>query len=242
MRDRRTDRPGNWRLGFIGVAVLVCSLCLNCAAHRPPKCRPQLGRLGFLQELLFPQGTARTSEFDDYTDGSYHVEKVDLLDGVRALRATEPIRGLLVYGPVGPLWAYHVLLFVSEKDQVRLNTLAFPHARITGKATRVLSAAQYEQAFARLSSRTFMLQGVPSFDTLRGERTADMPLEWEYSLLMADWSDGTERLWHSAGDESSLSLEELTSLTSDLNELLAESTTTYTTSLPEGHATNICPD
>jgi len=223
--------------------LLVASVaCLSCAAHPFPQCRPQLGRTGFLQELLFAQGTARTPEFDDYTQGSYHVEKTDLLEGVRAIREKEHVLGFIVYGPVGPLWAYHVLLFVAENDGVRLNTLVFPHARITSKATRVLSQKAYDEALSRLSSRPAMIMGVPTFETVRGERISELPLEWHYSLLMADWSTGTERLWHSAGDERTLSEEELVALTSDLNELLKDGTTTYTTSLPDGYDSSICPD
>jgi len=230
------------RVTLVGELLAVLLVCMNCSAHRPPSCRPQLARTGFLQELLFPQGTARTPDFDDYTDGSYHVEKVDLLEGVRAIREHEHIAGVIVYGPVGPLWAYNVLLFVAEGDEIRLNTVAFPHARITGKTTRVLSRAQYEEALTKLSASQAVIMGVPSFETLRGRRTADLPLEWHYSLLMADWSTGAERLWHSAGDDRTLSGDEIASLTSGLNELLKDSTTTYTTSLPEGYDTNICPD
>ncbi len=167
---------------------------------------------------------------------------MNLLEGVRELRTDEPVRGLIVYGPEGLFWAYHVFLFVAEKDQVRLNTLVFPHARITGKATRVLSPGEYEEALGKLASRPFVIPGAPSFETLRGERNANLSLEWHYGLLIADWSRGTERLWHSVGDERTLSMDELTSLASDLNELLSDGTTTYTTDLPEGYETSICPN
>ena len=230
----------SWRL--TGALVAVIFISLSCSARRPPHCRSRLDRTGFLQELLFPQGPARTPDFDDYTEGSYHVDKLELLEGIRSIRTREHIEGLIVYGPVGMLWSYHVLLFVAEKDGIRLNSLVFPHARITGKATRVLTSAQFEESMAKLTSNHAMVMGVPSLETLRRERVADTSLEWQYSLLLAVWPNGAERLWHSAGDEFTLPEDELTGLTSVLNELLENSTVTYTTSLPIGHRTNICPD
>lgn len=236
------SRAGSWTFWQLSGAVLGLLICLGCSAHRSQLCQPELGRTGFLQELLFPQGTARTPQFDDYTEGSYHVEKMDLLEGVRALRSQESVQGLVVYGPEGPIWTYYVFLFVAEDDQVRVNTLVFPHARITDKATRLLSPEEYRAAQANLTSRRSMISGEPSFETLRGERIADLSLDWHYSLLVADWSTGEERLWHSAGDETTLSVDERRSLTSVLNELLGEGTTTYSTTLPEGYETSICPD
>lgn len=225
-----------------GGAIAVLLACLGCASHRPQLCVPDLGRNGFLQELLFPQGTARTPLFDDYTEGSYHVEKMDLLAGVRALRPREPVQGLVVFGPAGPLWAYYVFLFVSEGDQIRLNTLEFPHARITGKSTRLLSPTQYQEALGRLTSRQCMTPGAPSFNRVRGERIADLSLDWHYSLLVADWSGPSERIWHCVGSQRTLSANELEAVTSGLDELLAEGTTTYSTSLPEGYETSICSE
>jgi len=192
--------------------------------------------------MLFPQGTARTPLFDDYTEGSYHVDKLDLLEGVRALRPRAPVQGLVVFGPAGPIWSYYVFLFVSENGQVRLNAIEFPHARITEKSTRPLSPGEYREALARLTARQCMTPGEPSFLTVRGERIADLSLDWHYSLLVADWSDGNERLWHCVGSQRTLSSSELESLTFGLDDLLADGTTTYSTSLPEGHESFLCPE
>ncbi len=38
-------------------------------------------RRGFFHELLFAAATSRTPRFDDYTRGSYHVNKLDLARG-----------------------------------------------------------------------------------------------------------------------------------------------------------------
>lgn len=62
------------------------------------------------------------------------------------------------------------------------------------------------------------------------------------SLLVADRSDGSERIWHCVGSQRTLSANELEAVTSGLDELLAEGTTTYSTSLPEGYETSICPE
>jgi hypothetical protein len=225
---------------FGAIALLLA--CFGCASSREQICVPQLGRTGFLQELLFPQGTVRTPLFDDYTEGSYHVDKLDLLEGVRALRPREPVQGLVVFGPAGPIWSYYVFLFVSENDQVRLNAIEFSHARITEKSTRRLSPGEYREALARLTARQCVTAGGPSFLSVRGQRISDLSLDWHYILLVADWSDGSERLWHCRGSQRTLSSSELEVLSSGLDDLLAESTTTYSTSLPEGYEAFICPE
>ena len=43
----------------------------------------RLDRAGFVQELVFAYATPRTGRFDDYTRGSYHVNKLDLVQGIR---------------------------------------------------------------------------------------------------------------------------------------------------------------
>ena len=64
-------------------------------------------RAAFLDEVLVAEPSLSTSLFDDYTRGSYHVRKGDLVQGLRE-RATEcgvRLRAVVVFGPVGPLWA-----------------------------------------------------------------------------------------------------------------------------------------
>jgi hypothetical protein len=171
-----------------------------------PKQIWNLSREGFIQELVYARATPRTPQFDDYTPGSYHVEKIDLLDGVRTRRAatTPQIKGLLVVGPVGPLWAYYVTLFTEEKEGVRATDVNFPHARITFKRTKLLSGKEYKKFLDSLTRSRSLIEGMPSFDTIRRSRNVDLPLEWHYEVLLGDWSSGKERVFHSVIAESEL--------------------------------------
>jgi hypothetical protein len=222
------------------VLLIIFFLLLSDGIRAQDTCKPQLGRIGFIQELLFPQGTARTHQFDDYTEDSYHVDKLDLLEGVRSIRSDEHVAGLIVLGPFGGLWTYQGFLFVAEKNGIRLNFLIFPHARITHKATRLISQEEYKKAIVTLSTNKIMIKGMPSYKTMRGG-VEGMDLEWNYSLLFADWSTGTERIWHSKGDRLEHPEQGLEPLVSALDRLRENSTTTYETTLPEKYETIICP-
>jgi len=212
-------------------------------AEDPRECRPDLSRHGFLQEMLFPQGTTRTPHFDDYTEGSYHVDKLDLLDGVRELAAgEESIVGFHVFGPYGPLWAYHVVLVLKTEDGLRVNWLNFPHARITSKGTWSLSWDQYREYLVAMEAETVIAAGLPSFESICGERNPDLPIDWHYSLLTADWSGESERVWHAVGDDQSLAREDMDRIVRIRNLLAGDQVTTYTTYLPDGYDAYICPD
>lgn len=131
---------------------------------------------------------------------------LDLLDGVRIRKAksTPEIQGLLVVGPVGPLWAYYVTLFVEGKEGVRAIDVTFPHARLTFKQTRLFSRREYRRLMEKLRSSGALLEGMPSFDTIRRPRNPKLSLEWHYEVLLTDWSSGKERIFHSAVPESDL--------------------------------------
>ena len=103
-------------------------------------------REGFLREALDAAPTARTPRFNDYAPGSYHAEKLDLAVGLpaEARRLGRPLQGLVVLGPVGPLWAYYVVTLAGEGEAVRVNSLVMPHARITGKATGLVARREAE--------------------------------------------------------------------------------------------------
>jgi len=208
-----------------------------------PTCTPNLSREGILQELLFAQGTARTPKFDDYTEDSYHVDKLDLLEGVRRLRGRdEAVVGLIVYGPTGPLWAYHVMLIVEEEEDLRANWVYFPHARITGKGTRPITREEYLAAVQRIASDPHMVAGLPTSETVGDDRAGTPSLESTHALLVADFSTELERVWHAAGDWLDLSADRMKALTSVLDSVLEASTITYTTALEDGHETSLCED
>ncbi len=105
---------------------------------------------------------ARTHLYDDYAEGSYHANKLDLARGLPAEgeRCGVRMRGLLLFGPVGPLWTFHIIAFIDEGDQVRVNSLVMPHARITGKGSTSAAGA------AIGARRTYRRRGgvIPSAD------------------------------------------------------------------------------
>jgi hypothetical protein len=109
-----------------------------------PSCRPRdsfPSRQGFLDEVLFSEPTARTPRFDDYTPDSYHIEKQDLVAGLiqQSDACSLKLRAILIVGPLGMLWAYRVATFVDEGNQLRVNIVTIPHARITEKRTASIS-------------------------------------------------------------------------------------------------------
>lgn len=151
-------------------------------------------REGFFREVLFAGPTPRTPRFDDYTEGSYHAAKVDLARGLaaEAARCGLDLQLLLVLGPVGPLWAYHVMPFIADGDSVRVNTLVMPHARITGKATGRRGRAQVEQLLAKLTASPLLMRGLPA-----GADTAtDLGSEFGWELLLTRYEAGEARHWH----------------------------------------------
>jgi hypothetical protein len=229
------------------LAILVVLAGCSTSGLEPGdvhECQYILSRTGFLQELLFARGTPRTPAFDDYTPGSYHVEKMDLLEGVRELRSQEEaIVGVAVYGPFGPIWAYNVVLFMEEEEgKLRANWVHFPHARITQKATRELTNTEYRQLLLDLAASSVIAEGNPTFETLRDTARPDLGLESSFAFLIADWSQGSERVWHSVGDWMTLSAEELEEISSPFAAIFETSTTTYSTSLPDGYDTEMCPE
>ncbi|HPQ39935.1 MAG TPA: hypothetical protein PLV45_06130 [bacterium] len=228
---------------FIGFFLLISGCAKHCIDDvDSTSCCYNLSRDGFLQELLFIQGTTRTPEFDDYTPGSYHVEKLDLLAGVMQLREKdEPVTGALILGPLGPLWAYNAVLFVERDRRIHANWLHFPHARITYKGTRRLTRNEYIDFLDAITRSPVVSEGIPGFETLRCERNPDLPLEWHYDLLIADWSTGTMRTWHTVADQMEFTPDEVDSYVNALIALMEDDTATYSTDLPDGYETWICP-
>ena len=119
------------------IAILATSLVLGCRSAAAISVSPGLDISfhGFAEEALFGRGTARTHLFDDYTEGSYHVDPPEV---ARDLFKVAPEYGLalaavVVIGPTEILWTYDVVSIVQMPGCSRVNWLRMPHARITQK-------------------------------------------------------------------------------------------------------------
>lgn len=148
-------------------------------------------REGFFHEVLFAAPSPRTPRFDDYTPGSYHVNKWDLAQGLPAHAGLCGVRlkALLVVGPAGGLWTYHVAALIDEGPTVRINSLVMPHARITGKSTGAMSAEQAASLLQAIKEASSIQAGVPSEkDTTRAD--------FSYRLLLATYDQGKAEYSH----------------------------------------------
>jgi hypothetical protein len=145
------------------------------------KNQPKPDRETFLAELLDPEYTPATRLFDDYTEGSYHVNKVEVLSEIQkyAGKQNRKLIGFLAIGPYGPLWAYDLIAFFEEVDGVRANRLIMAHARITYKATAILTMKEYADMMNSLRST-----GV--FQSNKSTENSDS----HYTVLIADRSAG----------------------------------------------------
>jgi len=155
----------------------------------------KLDRAGFVQELVFAHATPRTLRFDDYTEGSYHVRKADVVEGVRERRRNNPsILAVIVTGPIGPMWAYKVDLFMSQGDFVRVNTVWMPHARITFKSTSLITRDLFDETFAFIRQSEAIVSGYPTAPSVRSPQTGnrETDIEWSFDLLAVKWVDDYE--------------------------------------------------
>ena len=177
-------------------------------------------REAFFEEVLFPQGTARTPRFDDYTPGSYHVDPDDVLKGMPEAAAGQcrKLVGLLVLGPLGPLWQYRVIAFLERADRVQVNQVVMPHARISYKSSGHLSLVEYQDLIGRLSAHPLVRTGEPT-----GRRT---------NVLLADWSSGTVKEYRGLIQEFGGDRQATEGFLEPINQVLKLLTTTYS-HLPE---------
>lgn len=182
-----------------------------------------LSRRAFIEEMIYPQGTSRTPKFDDYTPGSYHVGKLDLVDGIIDANKSSPrVDAVLVLGPSGPLWQYNVITVVSgdsSSNTVRINSLVFPHARITYKSTRTTTRDFYVKSIAGIMSNVALRE--PTED----DRKEDG--EWKNAVVMATFGENTKIrvLANSAIEERQ---KEARQLYDEINQLLGEGEATIT--------------
>lgn len=138
------------RLAFVFLAISA----ITCVSESTTSAAdPKPDRAAFLGEVLDAKPTSVTSKFDDYTRGSYHIDKIDLLMGLigEAARRKLVLHAVLVSGPMpDPLWTYYVTVFLKDGDQVRVNHLVMPHARITAKSTGLISTDDFQKALSAL--------------------------------------------------------------------------------------------
>lgn len=100
----------------------------------------------FINEIFDAAPTDKTADFRDRPDG-YSIEKAKLQKALLAFAEKQGLnlRAFLICGPTGEGWAYQVSVFWEEGKQIRMNTVYFPHARITHKSTGRISVDQFEK-------------------------------------------------------------------------------------------------
>ena len=151
-------------------------------------------RNAFFHEVLSAEPTRRTARFDDYTRDSYHIDKLDLARGLPdAARACgKKVTALIVVGPLGPLWSFHVATVIEEGSQVRVNSLVMPHARITGKGTGLAPAQEIADKLEALTSAPLVQPGVPPPD-----KRGDLP----HTFLLARYDQDQPRYFYAVFNE-----------------------------------------
>jgi hypothetical protein len=172
---------GSPRLALLLLLLLSAAGMPNLSVEEPGPTRA-----AFLREVLDARPTPVTPRFDDYTPGSYHVDKQDLLSGLadEADQRKVPLRCLLVTGPDGILWAYSVTVFFQEGGNVRVNSLVMPHARITYKSTRLITAARYGKWLAGLLKLDSIRDTPPA--NARQDKDGELN-DSGYTVLLAAW-------------------------------------------------------
>lgn len=105
-------------------------------------------RADFIREVFDSRPTSVTPKFHDAPKG-YHIVKENLVKGLieEAKKRKIDLRSIVIAGPMplDPLWTYHIVVFIREKDRIRINSLVFPHARITYKSTGLVTTERYEK-------------------------------------------------------------------------------------------------
>jgi hypothetical protein len=179
-------------------------------------------RDAFFREILTARPSEITPLFDDYTHGSYHVDKLDVADGLPAAAAAcgLKLRGLLLVGPAGMLWSYHVAALIEEGDAIRVNSLVMPHARITGKGTGVIEMSEATTLLHDIERQSLVRPGRPVI-----QKRADGP-DFSYRLLLVIYDHREPSYFHADFNEFQESAA-LSDLLARVNALLGKTTSTY---------------
>jgi hypothetical protein len=199
------------------IAAMILAPCVIAAPDRAQ----------FIRECLDATATRETPKFDDYTHGSYHVDKLDLIEGLEAATRSQPgrLRAVIIVGPTGPLWTYYVLVALSEGDGIRLNSIVMPHARITGKGTRTFTKTEFDQLFNKVAASKLLHEGEPPTDKTSGSLARD----FAYDCIVVSWSDGRRliRFAKLENSDDNTSAKDAEALSADVNALLKGDKTTY---------------
>lgn len=209
------------------VAVLGLVACRSLGPVSEESCGYDLSREAFVDELRFPEATPRTSRFDDYTPGSYHVDPVDLMEA-ESDGPSRPV-GLFVAGPYGTLWSYEVALVgLDAEGGLRATALVMAHARIAYKAAKWIDPSDFA-AFRSSIGAIGLEEGPPSSGDDSG-------------FLAVFWDDGgAKRVFHATGSWYAEAIPENLSRVSELvDDLIQGATTTYATDLPEPRSIYLC--
>lgn len=191
--DQESDMPArvlSTKSLYIALVGLAASLILSsCGLLRRdvPVSLDELTREGFIKEMVIAKKTPATKYFTDYYDPpSYHVSKLDLVNGVQALSdsLTASVLALIVVGPAGPLWSYDVITVIDSNasdGSLALNFLRFSHARITWKATRLAARYEYTSFLEKARANPLLRRPTAQDSTEEGE--------WQSIFLIATFGD-----------------------------------------------------
>jgi hypothetical protein len=204
------------------VSLLCAFLLLLSPVFAVQDLKPS--RDNFFREVLYAKATSVTPLFDDYTEGSYHVDKLDVLKGLPEMAQKEglKLRGLVVVGPAGPLWAYYVVAFLNDGEMIRVNSLTMPHARITYKSTGIITQKRYDELLNGLLKTNVLATELPP----KGKCDTCPYPEWHYEVLAADWSNGKSNVYYGSLDEPKVGAN-TDSFEKQINNVLSASKKTY---------------
>jgi len=178
--------------------LLGCgSMSRDATSPAPSAGRTSVQRAGmptredFFQEVLEPRPLSTSASFHAYSPDSYHVDKIDFWQEFPSFARSKghQLRGLVIFGPAGPLWAYYVFALLDEGHQVRVNQVVFPHARLTAKQTAVLSQAESDRWLSAWST----IPGVTEVPPESGSLALRLPLDdlgdFRFDLLVVQLVD-----------------------------------------------------
>ena len=207
------------RLLVVTTAILLAGSSLGADDSKPT-------REAFLGEVLDAKPTAATPKFDDYTDGSYHIEKEDLLKGLteEAKKRKLTLRAVTIVGPLAPdpLWTSYVVVCIQEGEKVRVNSLVMPHARITGKSTGLVTADRYKKWRDAILSTKVLQKEMPK-DSDKAKKNAPNPFSSDVLFITWDEKGKTREVFHGkVGDDKNVE-----KLFEEINGILKELKKTY---------------
>lgn len=148
----------------------------------------------FLAELIAPAETKMTAHFNSYYKNGFEFAKFAVLNTFTKYTKKRDLQpeGLIVVGPLGPMWTYHTITLIREKDGVRANSLAMPHGRITYKASALLSEADAKQFLEFLDTSPLLAdrgQTVQQIDAALPKDEDGMD-EYRFNVLYINYSSG----------------------------------------------------